>query len=77
MVENFNDKNSFTAISIYKDFSGLLRLCKTGKEPTIDTSRQDQRQVKIEPNERVVEEDVDDIDAMLYGNESKSKRNFY
>jgi hypothetical protein len=35
----------------------------------------DQRTIKVEQTEKAIQDDaMDDIDAMLYGNESKQKR---
>lgn len=80
MAESYGDKGAITAISIYKDLSGLPQICFSEKDPNVvsslsalTTAPMIDVRVKAEPDENV-EEDMDDIDALLYGNDDDNKR---
>lgn len=75
MVESAGDKGSVTAVSIYKDLSGMPKICVSETEAYINSTVQLETKIKVEKDAEV-EEDLDDIDAMLYGNDDKPKRTF-
>jgi hypothetical protein len=69
-VESSGEKVSITAVSIYKDLSGLPKVCVSDKGLQRLISTEVEQMVKTEPAEKM-EGGFDDIDALLYGSDKQ------
>ncbi|KAI6235977.1 hypothetical protein M3Y95_00108700 [Aphelenchoides besseyi] len=73
IVLNPEDRSSITAVCVYKDVSGLIKLSSSGDH--FNESRPQLPQIKQEfPSMQPEEVEMDEVDMMLYGDVEKEKQ---